>query len=584
VTALFLDGPRLARRLIAVRILAFWNRAFRKATLGQRLLWGLGVAGAATFLVLVLWAPQAGGVAVARGRLGAGQAGTVRAILGIGLLGYTAVLLYGSLLFSVSALLLDRDLEMLLVSPYPVAAVLGAKIWVRVVGLFATAALVLLPLLVGLPIVTGRPLAILVGLLVLAATPLLPVSLMSLLVMVAIRLVPASRGREVVGLLAITVAIGIEILNIGLNPTYGAARSGRSGRQLLAGLSQSAFAAPPFLPHGWGARAVADALFAQPLAATGWTALIVAAGLLAVWASVSLSARIYVSGWSEYAPRRRRAVAAAAPRPAASTGGTALPLLARLGFNSAALAVMSKDWRTRRRDLVMVMRMVLPVLALGLLAFRGGGALHGFTHIQGGPLAASIALAPIPLVTLGLATALGLTSMSLEGGAIWIYVVSPNSLSPLLLGKVLVAAPPVAVAAVVTAVFTEVVVHPGIGWAVPAIFLAAVFGGSLAVVMVAVGGLFPRFNWTDPRRMISPVGAWVALVAQLGMVVMVGALVLAGILLGRLGLLPAGAAYGGGLLLAAAGCLGTALVAISAAGARLTNIEYGRGIAEQSLS
>jgi hypothetical protein len=580
VTALFLDGPRLARRLIAVRVLAFWNRAFRKATPGRRVLWVLGLAGAATFLVLVLWAPQAGGVAVARGRIGANQAATVRAIVGIGLLGYTAVLLYGSLLFSVSALLVDRDLEMLLVSPYSVAAVLAAKIWVRVAGLFATAVLVLLPLLVGLPIVTGRPLAILVGLLVLAATPLLPVALMTLLVMVAIRFVPASRGREVVGVLAITVVIGMEILNIGFNPAYTAARGGRSGRQLLAGLSQSGFAAPPFLPHGWGARAVADALFGQPLGATGWTGMIVAAGLLAVWASVALSARVYVNGWSDYAPRRRQAVAAEATRPMA----TAEPLLARLGLNSAALAVMTKDWRTRRRDLVMLMRMALPVLALGLFAFRGGGALHGFTHIRGGPLAASIALVPIPLVTLGLATALGLTSISLEGGAIWIYVVSPNSLSRLLLGKVLVAAPPVALAAVVTAVVTEVVVHPGIGWAVPAILLAAVFGGSLAVVMVAVGGLFPRFTWTDPRRMISPVGAWVGLVAQLGMVVMVAGLVLAGILLGRLRLLPAGPAYGGGLLLAAAGCLGMALVAISAAGARLTNIEFGQGIAEQSLS
>lgn len=584
MTALFLDGPRLARRLIAVRILAFWNRAFRKATPSRRLLSALGVAGATTFLVLVLWAPQAGGVALARGRLGTDQAGMVRAILGIGLLAYTVVLLYGSLLFSISALLLDRDLEMLLVSPYPVAAVLAAKVWVRVVGLFATAVLVLLPLLIGLPLVTGRPLAVLVGLLVLAATPLLPVSLMALLVMVAIRFVPASRGREVVGLLAITFAMGLEIVNIGFNPAYTAARSGRSGRQLLAGLAQSAFAAPPFLPHGWGARAVADALFGRPLVAAGWTALIVGAGLLAIWASVTLSTRVYVNGWSDYAPRPRQARSAADPGRAPSGTGAATPVLARLGFNSASLAVMTKDWRTRRRDLVMLMRMVLPVLALGLFAFRGGGALNGFTHIRGGPLAASIALVPIPLVTLGLATALGLTSMSLEGGAIWMYVVSPNSLSRLLLGKVLVAAPPVAAAAVTVAGFTEVLVHPGIGWAVPAILLAAVFGGSLAVVMVAVGGLFPRFNWTDPRRMISPVGAWVGLAAQLAMVVMVAVLVSAGILLGRFGLLPAGAAYGGGLLLAAAACLGMALVVLSAAEARLKTIEYGQGIAEQSLS
>jgi hypothetical protein len=577
--SVFVDGPTLALRLIRVRVQAYWNHGFRKARLRRRVLSTLSLLGTAAFLVFVLWAPQVGGVAVLRVRpLGPDEFAIARGLVGLGLLGYGAVLVYGSLLFSVSALLLDRDLEMLMVSPYPVAAVLAAKTWVRGVGLFAAGVLVLLPLLIGVPFVVGRPLATLAALLVLAAVPLLPVSVVSLAVMSVIRFVPANRGREVVGLLALLFAMGAEVVNIGFNPAF---RAGRSPRLLLTSLSHSSFAASPWLPHGWGARAVHDALFGSPLAATGWTALVLAVGLSATWVAARLCARVYENGWSEYSVRPRRRGSRTAP--GAGRVGLA-PRLGRVGIDAAVLAVVTKDWRTRRRDLVMLMRMILPVVALGLFAFRGGGALGSFTRIRNGPLSASLALAPIPLVTLGLATALGLTAMSLEGGAIWMYAVSPNSLARLLRGKILVAAPPVAGAAMLAAVYTEFAMHPGLAWALPAVVLAAVFGASLAVVMVAVGGIFPRFNWTDPRRMISPVGVWVGLVVQLAMIVMVAVIVTIGVILGRLGLAPPGVAYGAAVLLAGMACAGMAAAALSAAGARLSGIEYGHGISEQSLT
>jgi hypothetical protein len=576
--SVFIDGPALALRLIRVRVRAYWNNGFRKARPRRRVLSAVSLLGTAAFLVLVIWAPQVGGVAVLQVRpLAPDELAIARGLVGLGLLGYFAVLVYGSLLFSVSALLLDRDLEMLMVSPYPVAAVLAAKTWVRAVGLFAVAVLVLLPLLVGLPLVRGRPLATVAAMFVLAAAPLLPVSMVSLGVMSVIRFVPANRGREIVGLLALLFALGAEVVNIGFNPAY---RGGRTPRQLLTALSHSGFAATPWLPHGWGARAIHDALFGSPLAAAGWTALVVAVGLVATLVAARLTARVYENGWSEYSVRQRRGGAGTAP--GARLGLT--PRLRSLGIDAAVLAVVTKDWRTRRRDLVMLMRMILPVVALGLFAFRGGGALSSFTHIRNGPLSASLALAPIPLVTLGLATALGLTALSLEGGAIWMYAVSPNSLARLLQGKALVAAPPVAAAATLAAGYTEFAMHAGVAWALPAVLLAAVFGASLAVMMVAVGGIFPRFNWSDPRRMISPVGAWAGLVVQLVMIVMVAAIVTTGVLLGRLGLVPAAVAYGAAVLLAGIACAGVAAAALGAAAARLSAIEYGRGISEQSLT
>ncbi|MGI8610516.1 MAG: putative ABC transporter permease subunit [Candidatus Dormibacteria bacterium] len=574
----FVDGLRIARRLGEVKVLAYWNWSFRKATRRGRLGSAAVLLGAATFLVLVLWTPQVGGLVVlSHRRLGGQDEAALRGTVGLGLLGYTVMVLYGSLLFSISALLLDRDLEMLLVAPYSVAAVLGAKIWVRVGSLFAIILAVLLPVVVGLPLVTGKPLAAIIAVVILVATPMLPVALMSALMMSVIRFVPPNRAREVVALLSLGLAAALEIANLGFG--------GSPGPRLVSRLSRSPLASPAWLPHGWASRAVADALFGRQTSAIAWALLALAVGIAAVWASVQVSARVYVTGWSDYAPRRpARRRLSAEPAIARPTGATRPPLLARLGLNSAASAVWTKDWRTRRRDLVMLVRMTLPVLALSLFAFRGGGALGGFTHIRGGPLAASIALVPIPLVTLGLATALGLTSLSLEGGAIWMYAVSPNGMSRMLLGKVLVAAPPVALAAVAAAAFTEFAVHPGVGWAIPAVLLAAIFGASLAIVMVAVGGLFPRFTWTDPRRMVSPLSAWVGLAMQLVMIFVVTLLMTLGLVLGRLGVVPPLAGFAGGLLLAAAACVGIALATVATAHARLSRIEFGLGLAEQSLS
>ena len=575
-----LGGLRLARRLAAARVLMLWNQWFRYATPRRRLGSAATILAALAFLVGVLWLPQVAGLdALRRHGIDAALEPTVRGSLGLGLLSYLLLVLYGSVLFSVSSLLLSRDLELLLLAPLPHADVIGAKTWLRVGGLFLSVSIVVAPLLVGLPLVAGRPVALLLGMAVLLAMPMLPVAIVSTAVIGAIRYVPPERGRAVVAGMAVLLAVGLNVANLVFNPTSGSAE-GRGLRALGTRAAASPLASTPWLPTGWGGRAMADGLYGHWLPALGWTTLLAVSGIAAMLIAARWSGRIYVNGWSENSTKLRGETG---DGPARSKRGVVTRSLEGLGVDRAAVAIFTKDWKTRRRDVVMLVRMLIPVAFLAFLAFRGARNLGIFGGLRGGPFSAALALLPVPILTLGLANSLGLTSMSLEGGAIWMYAVSPNRFSRILTGKLLVAVPPVALVALLAATFTEGLAHPGWRWALPAVLLATVFGASLAAALVAVGGLFPRFNWSDSRKMVSPLGSWTGVGIQVGM--SVGVILALGttIAMARFGLLPLQPAYLGGVTIGAAICVAIAAIALSAATVRLRSIEYGMGLVEQSL-
>lgn len=575
-----LAGLRLANRLARARARMFWNTWFRHATRRRRTVSATTIAAALGFLVVFLWLPQVAGLELLRRHgFDAALEPTVRGGIGLGLLGYMLVVLYGSVLFSISTLLLNRDLELLLVAPHPAADVIGAKTWLRVSGLFFTVSLLSAPVLVGLPLLAGRQVVTLLALGVLITVPMVPVAVVSTAVVGAIRYVPAERARAVIAAMAVLMAVGLNIANLVFNPTSGG--SGSAGlREFGLRAAASPLAPNPWLPTGWGARALADGLYGHWPAAIAWTGLLAGSGVAAMVAAITISGRIYVNGWSENAARPAGVDRGSdAGRRAGAVAGA----LSRLGVDGAAVAIFTKDWKTRRRDVVMLVRMMIPIAFLAFLTFRSARTVGIFGGLSGGPFSAALALVPIPILTLGLGTSLGLTSMSLEGGAIWMYAVSPNRFSRILLGKLLVAVPPVTLVALVTSIFTEALARPGWRWAIPAVMLATVFGACLAAALVAVGGLFPRFNWTDSRKMVSPLGSWTGIGVQWGMSLGVGVILAVAIGLARFRLLPVQGAYLGGVILSAGLCVAVARVALSAATARLRSIEYGMGIVEQSL-
>jgi len=164
---------------------------------------------------------------------------------------------------------------------------------------------------------------------------------------------------------------------------------------------------------------------------------------------------------------------------------------------------------------VFLLRIVLPTVAVGFLLIRSlAGGIARLHDIGAGPGPALLAAAPGAFVIFMLSSGLGLPAVSMEGRAVWIYAVSPNSMGRLLLAKYLGTVPAEVALALAAGAVMEVIVAPGVTWALAALLALAVLSACLGTVTVAVGAMFPNFSWTDPRRVASTAAALGGLLAQ----------------------------------------------------------------------
>src|SRR5438094_927738 len=309
-------------------------------------------------------------------------------LLSLAFLGYTGVLVFSSLLFSLNALLLNPDLDLLLAAPLPVESVLAGRMVVQVLRLLLLSLVFTLPALLVLAFANHN---LLIPLLFATLYLLYPVSvvvIISLLSLLLVRFIPVGRGREVVTLFGVILALGINLLNFLFNPALrdsGFAR--RPG--VPASLPDVPVASATWLPSGWAGRSAAAILHGDIAVAVEWALLLLAVSAAIFAAGTILSGRLYLAGWIQAVPPRRRR---------------------------------------------------LP----GLRAPRLTGAL--------------------PL------------------------------LSPAL----------VAIAA-------EILIRPGWLWALTAVLLAVAQAVAVTTLMVGIGAVFARFDWTDARRMLNPIGAFIGM-------------------------------------------------------------------------
>ena len=122
-----------------------------------------------------------------------------------------------------------------------------------------------------------------------------------------------------------------------------------------------------------------------------------------------------------------------------------------------------------------------------------------------------VGLVPAWILLFSLSISLGLTAVSMEGKSIWVYAVSPNTTLRFLQGKCWSAALPTALLVALVAVAAEILIRPGWVWAVTAILLAVAQAITVTTLMVGIGAVFARFDWTDARRMLNPVGAFIGM-------------------------------------------------------------------------
>jgi len=436
-------------------------------------------------------------------------------LLSLAFLAYTAVLVFSSLVFSFNALLLNPDLDLLLAAPRPVESILAGRMVVQVLRLFLLSLLFTAPALLVLAVANHSALIPIGFAAIYLLYPVFVVVIISLLSLLLVRFIPVGRGREVLTLFGVALALGINLLNFLLNPAL--RDSGFARRSQPPSLPDIPLASAPWFPSGWAGHGAAAILNGDWLSAIGWglPLLAVSAAIFAV--GTVLSGRLYLAGWIQAVPPRRRQAGSARGR--RSKG--ALPLI-----DPVLAAIVIKDWRMRTRDLAQLVRFAMPVAFLVIIfGLRFPRLLSSVRSLGEGPAAAMLGLIPAWVLLFSLSISLGLTAVSLEGKGIWVFAASPNTTLRFLQGKCWSTALPTTLVVTLVAVIAEILIRPGWLWAATAVLLAVAQAATLTILMVGIGAVFARFDWTDARRMLHPVAAFIGL-ALFGIVTGASALVL----------------------------------------------------------
>ncbi len=488
-------------------------------------------------------------------------------LLSLAFFGYTAILVFSSLIFSLNALLMNPDLDLLLVSPRPVAAILGGRMVVQVIRLMLLGLLFTAPALIVLALATHNPLLPLGFALLYLLYPVHVVVIVSLLSLLLVRVIPAGRGREMLTVLGVLLALGINILNFLINPALRGPAAGPRGRFQVT-IPDVPGAASPWFPPGWAGRAASAMLSGNWLNAAEWTLVLLSVSLLLFALGASLGGRLYLAGWIQAVrPRRRSLRQTAATRRQGS----------RLGvIGTVEAAIVIKDWRMRTRDLAQLIRVVMPVAFLFIIfVLRSPRVPGAVTQFGQGPVAAMIGVLPAWILLFSLAISLGLSAVSLEGKTIWIYAASPNTMLSLLEAKCWATALPTAALSGMVTIVAEAVIRPGWLWGLLTVIVAIALSASVTALMVGLGAVFARFDWTDTRRMTNPAAVFIGM-AIFG-IITIGTGVLFGIALALASAigLPVVTTWLAAMLIAVGGTVAVAAISLLVGNQRLRGLELG---------
>ena len=118
-------------------------------------------------------------------------------------------------------------------------------------------------------------------------------------------------------------------------------------------------------------------------------------------------------------------------------------------------------------------------------------------------------------------------------------------------------------------------IKPGWLWAIAAIVVAIAEAAGVTTLMVGIGAVFARFDWTDTRRMTSPVAVLIAMAAFAA--ITIGNVVVFGISLALSSALgfPLFSTWLAAMSIAIGGTAAIAALGLLAGGQRLRSLELG---------
>ncbi len=438
----------------------------------------LALAPVAWFLAAALLrVPLSGALATSPARLTATLTGGITLLCG-----FTLVT---SVSFAVASAYFSRDLEWLLSLPLTSRSILAHRLASQLcLGALVGTALLGPPLLAAYAD-RGQLALLPLGALALLALLAVPVGLGLVLVVAAVRLVPASRVRDATAATVTLTGFGLAALDIsGRAPGQGTGWAGA-----VRALGSGALGGPWF-PPGWVARELVAGWRGQDQLAVAWALPLLLLAMASLGFCLAWAAPRYRPGWAkaQLAPRRQR-------RPV--RGRYRLP---------PVLAVLVKDWRSLRRDPIQLSQLVLPLALFAvylLVPAAGAGSLSLFRDfpLWYGPLTTSA------FAAMFVASGLGLRAVGTEGRQLWCLRSSPLSLAQLLLGKL--ALPLLVAVGASLALLWSAELRAGLGpadLAFSSLLLVLCVGG-LAALATGLGAIWPRLDWGDPRRAI---GIWLS--------------------------------------------------------------------------
>jgi ABC-2 type transport system permease protein len=390
------------------------------------------------------------------------------------------------------ALYLAGDMEFLLAAPIPPRAVFVTKLVQAVLPNFMFMCLFNLPALIGLGIAQGYNITyfimvpVTLVLLMLAGAGIAAVGVMGV-----VRLVPARRVAEVLGLVGGVTSILCSQSSQLMRAT-GVGRT--SSAQVLAIANTAAQFNQPYSPLAWPGRALVALGEGQWLAALLLVCATVALTLGAFAVSLVASERLYISGWA-------RTQAGAAPHRVAHVERRRKPGAVRL-LPAAVTALVVKDFKLLTRDLRNLSQLITPIILGVVYTFSlvGGTQREAIPSQVEHEIIATGSVGMALFVAWMFAMRLALGGIGMEGKRYWLLKVSPLRAEALLAAKFVVAYLPSLAVGTAFLVATSFVgkLSPRLlpyNWATLAATIAA-----LCALYLAFGTAGANLRWEDPRH------------------------------------------------------------------------------------
>lgn len=492
-------------KLLQLRLLILWQ-SFRRGSARQKIAWilfGLVIAGLLVFLMTIAW----GGLRfISSPRLVELMGDTqplLESIPTLVLSGTFIGVLFTSFGVLLQAMYLAGDMDFLLSKPIPIRSVFVAKMLQAILPNFGLICLFALPLLFGLGISSGfQWLYYLFVPILLFSLALAAAGVSSILVMLIVRIFPARRVAEILGF-------------VGAIASFVCSQSGQFANlsdfepeQAQTALQWIVRVNTPWSPLTWAGRGLAGFGRGEWLVGLGGIGLTIGTSLLIFGAALTLSERLYYSGWANIKTDKRRKKVAP-PRPASARSLKSRNLIRRLGAASL-VSIIQKDLLVLRRDIRNMSQLVMPLI-LGIFYFvlllRGG-------NDPPNPEITSAWLAEISqnaavysqvglslFVSWMLLSRLAGMGFAQEGKNYWILKSAPVATENLIASKFLVAYLPTVGLSLIFLLITWLVQRPDPGaliFSIPAIALT--IAGNTGIYL-AFGILGTNLDWEDPRLM-----------------------------------------------------------------------------------